>query len=699
MLLGNTKRCDTVRPLVLARVADLTWKHPKAVLAVVAAFAVVAGLFGGRVEEVLKPAGFDDPASESQLANAKLLDALGYDPVPGLVVLISPAEKQEATRLARELDDIEHVARVGAPIPSRDGSSLLLTASLDTEDEDARGAAAETAVERLRSDRADVKVGGFATAFNDVNDAVREDLIKAELIAFPVLMILLLIVFRGVVAAFVPLLIGGLSILTAFLTLRVMAAFVDTSIFALNIVTALGLGLAVDYGLLMVSRYREEIEADGATEAAHRRMVETAGRAVLYSGLTVAAALAALIVLPQRFLYSMGAGGAMVAISTAVVALLTVPAMLALLGPRINALSIRRGPAVSDESGGWHRLASAVMRRPVPVALASTAVLLAAALPLTDIRWTGPSAETVPSGFESRTVSDTIARDYAPGVEYPISVAVEGAVSEAELTRLNARIEALEGIGAAQPFRRISPQLAQATFGPRGNPLGDRVQEAVRDIRAMDDRTLVSGNTAEFIDLKESLVDHLPLVAGLITLTTLVLLFALTGSVILPIKTLLMNVLTMAATLGLVVICFQEGLLDGPLAYDGPAAIEVSMLVVLFAVTFGLATDYAVLVMARIKELHDEGMPNEQAVATGIARTGRVITAAAVLLAVVFVCFATGRIFFMKEIGIGQAAAVLIDASIVRALLVPALMRLFGDWNWWAPRPLRHLAAPARSHP
>ena len=690
---------------MLGRVADLTWKHPRAVLVAVGVLAVVALVFGARVEERLKPAGFSDPASESEIASDRLLRELGHEPVPGIVVLVdragdlrSPAVRQDVARLADELAAIPHVRRVENPLAggprtlvARDERSLLLTAFLATDDEEARGAAAEQADERLRSEVARVRVGGFATSFNDVNEAVREDLVKAELIAFPALAILLLVVFRGLVAAFIPLVIGGLSILASFLTLRVLTEFVDASIFALNIVTALGLGLAVDYGLLMVSRYREELERDGPTREAHRRTVETTGRAVVYSGLTVAAALAALVVLPQRFLYSMGAGGACVALFAAGVALFTVPALLALLGERVNALSIRRGPAVSDASGGWYRLARWVMRRPVPTALASGAVLLAAALPLLGATWTGPSAETVPSGFESRAVSDAVGRDFPPGAEYPISVTLDGAATDAELARLAERIAALDGIAATGAFRRLGPDLAQATFGPDGNPLGDRVQAAVREIRAIDGPAplLVAGNTAEFIDLKDSLVDHLPLVGALIATTTLLLLFLLTGSVVLPVKTLLMNVLTMAATMGIVVVGFQYGVLHSPLDYDGPSAIEVSMLVVLFAVTFGLATDYAVLVMARIKELHDAGLPNEEAVAVGIARTGRVITAAALLLAIVFVCFATGRIFFMKEIGIGQAAAVLIDASIVRALLVPSLMRLFGEWNWWAPRPLR----------
>jgi RND superfamily putative drug exporter len=695
---------------MFTRIANFTWRRPKLVLAGAGLFVLVAFAFGGRVEEHLKPAGFNDPASESKRAQRLLIEKAGYDGVPAVVALVrpqadgaplalrSPALRAEVRRLARKLRSVDGVKRVDNPLAgaapqliARDRSSLLLMAFLSSGDEDVGGPAAEQASDRLTSARVDVLIGGFAAGFNEVNDTTRSDLIRAELIAFPVLALLLLIVFRGVIAAGIPLLVGGLSVAGTFLALRVMSEFVDTSIFALNISTALGLGLAVDYGLLLVSRYREELERHGATEEAHRRVVETAGRTVMYSGMTVAVAMAALTIMPQRFLYSMGAGGAFVSAFAALGALLLVPAVLALLGDRVNAWSLRRGPAVSDESGGWYRLAAGVMRRPVPVALGSAAVLIALALPVLTIDLTGPNPEIIPDGKPSRVVNEAINRDYTPGLEVPVSVTVNGRASDAELKRLDAQIASIDGIASATPFRRITPDVAQATFGTEDPPLTDRSQEAVNEIRDLQAAAplLVSGNTAEFIDLKQSLSETAPIVVGLIALTTLVLLFMLTGSVILPLKTLLMNVLTLAATLGVVVAAFEWGVLHAPLAYDGPSATETSMIVVLFAVTFGLATDYAVLVLARIKELHDSGLPNEEAVAVGIARTGRVITAAAICLAAVFLAFTTSSVFFMKEIGIGQSAAVLIDASIVRALLVPALMRLFGDWNWWAPAPLR----------
>jgi uncharacterized membrane protein YdfJ with MMPL/SSD domain len=696
----------------VSRIADLTWKHPKLVLGAVGLFTLLAFAFSKDVQQHLKAAGFSDPASESARAQELLIEKTGSDAMPGIVVRVTPYERahlplrspalhRETRRLAKELLALDGIARVEDPLAggspqliAPDRGSLLLNAYFSSSDAEVLTSTADEASEQLSSKRFDVTVGGIATGFNEVNDTVEKDLVRAELIAFPLLALLLLIVFRGFVAASIPLLLGMVSVAGTFLVLRVMSEFVDTSVFALNITTAMGLGLAVDYGLLMVTRYREELERNGPSRESHRRLVESAGRTVIFSGLTVAAAMAALTLLPQRFLYSLGAGGAIVSIFAALGALLLVPALLALLGERVNALSLRRGPALSDESGGWYRLAHGVMRHPVAVAISTSALLLFLAVPVLGVNLTIPGTDNVPEGEPSREVVVTVNRDYPTTLGTPVPVVVDGRASNAELRRLSRRIGAIEGIAGPAPFRRAAPDLAVANFGLTAiadDSLSDESQDAVRSIRALNGPAplLVSGYTAEFLDLKTSLGQNLPLVIGVIALTTLILLFMLTGSVVLPLKTLLMNLLTLAGTLGVIVAAFQWGLLDGPLGYSGPEGMETSTLVLMFAVIFGLSTDYAVLVLARIKELHDSGLPNEEAVARGIARTGRVITAAGLCLAAVFLAFTTSSIFFMKEAGLGYAAAVLIDTTLVRALLVPALMRLFGDWNWWAPAPLQ----------
>jgi putative drug exporter of the RND superfamily len=700
----------------MTRVADLTWKHPKLILAAVAVFTLLAVAVGRDVEQHLKAAGFTDSASESERAGDVLREGLGYDPNPGLVVVVrapgsggldaaAPAVRREVRRLSREIAGVEYVGRVvdplrGAPgssrLIARDGQSLTIPVYLSTDDiQDAGGIAAEDVREVLASSPLDVALGGFAAGFNETNDQTRTDLTKAELIAFPVLALLLLFVFRGVVAAAIPLLLGMVSIAGTLMVLRVMSGFADTSLFALNIATGLSLGLAVDYALLLVSRYREEIGRGGASREAHRRTVQTAGRTAVFSGLTVAAAMAALIVMPQRFLYSMAVAGASVAVLSAVMAILVVPSLLALLGSRIDALSTRRGPAVSDASDGWYRLARGVMRRPVAVALASSSLLLVAASPLLWTTLTGPSAEAVPPGQPSYDAYRYLDSHYPRDVTEAVTVTVDGAAGPAQLDSFQRRVRGVDGVVRGTPFLPAGAGVAYANFALAEPALSGPSQNAVNAIRALTppggSSVLVSGNTAGFIDQKQSLVDHAPLVVALVALTTLVLLFLLTGSVLLPLKTLLMNTLTLGATLGILVLSFQEGWLDTPLDYTGPAAIEVTSLVFLFAVLFGLATDYAVLVTARIKERHDAGESNEEAVATGIARTGRVITAAALAIAVVFLAFGVSSVFFVKQIAIGMAVGVMIDATIVRALLVPSLMRLLGEWNWWAPAPLRRL--------
>jgi putative drug exporter of the RND superfamily len=698
------------------RIADLTWKHPKLVLAAVALFTLFAAVVGRDVEEHLKAAGFTDSASESERAGGILRNSLGYDPNPGLVVVVrapdggrldisDPAVRQEVNRLSSEVAQVEHIGRVanplrdkvlGAALIARDGESLVIPAYLSTDDvQDAGGIAAEEVQPVLAESSLNVALGGFAAGFDETNDQTREDLITAELIAFPILALFLLFVFRGVIAAAIPLLMGVISIIGTLLVLRVMSSFADTSLFALNIATGLSLGLAVDYALLLVSRYREEIGRGGALREAHRRTVQTAGRTAIFSGLTVAAAMAALIVMPQRFLYSMAVAGSSVAILSALMAILVVPSLLALLGPRIDALSIRRGPAVSDASDGWYRLARGVMRRPIAVALGSSVLLLAAAAPLLWTTLTGPSAEAVPSGQPSYDAYRYLESHYPRDVTEAVTVTVDGSAGPGQLAAFGRRVGSIDEIARSTPFTPVGDGVAYANFALSGPALGGESQDAVREIRGLEppgsSSVLVSGNTAGFIDQKESLVKHAPLVVAIVAITTLVLLFLLTGSILLPLKTLLMNTLTLGATLGVLVLAFQEGWLKTPLDYTGPAAIEVTSLVFLFAVIFGLATDYAVLVMARIKERYDSGDSNEEAVAVGIARTGRVITAAAVAIALVFLAFAVSSVFFVKQIAIGMAVGVMLDATVVRALLVPSLMRLLGDWNWWAPAPLRRL--------
>jgi uncharacterized membrane protein YdfJ with MMPL/SSD domain len=586
---------------MLERISRLTWHHPRLVLVGAFLFAALAVGVGHDVERHLKAAGFTDPDSESERASAILGDALGHSAEPALVVLLrapdggaldleEPAIVEEVARIADAARGADHVARVvnpiedpeaGAGLVAEDGLSVVLLGQLDTADvEDAGGLADESVRERVDSELLDVRYAGFAPGFNEVNDQTREDLTSAELIAFPLLAILLVLVFRSPVAAAVPLVIGVLSIVGTLLILRVMAEAVDTSLFALNIATALSLGLAVDYALLMVSRYREEQAVHGVSYEAHRRMVVTAGRTVMFSGLTVAGAMAALMVMPQRFLYSVGAAGAAVGLLSALTGVLVVPALLRLLGPRIDAFSIRSGPAVSDTSTRWLRLARAVMRRPVLVAVVTTAALLAVAAPLASTHLTGPSAQAVPPGQQSYEPNAYLEDHYGRQVTEPVTLTYTGPADDATLSAVYASVDEVEHVDAVAPFTRVSDDVAIGTVALDEPALSEVSQDAVRDIRDLETASgadlLVSGNTARFIDEKESLVANAPLAIGLIVLLTLVLLFLLTGSVLLPVKTLVMNTLTLAATLGILVIVFEKKFLVETLDYPGPYAVEVT---------------------------------------------------------------------------------------------------------------------------
>ncbi len=545
--------------------------------------------------------------------------------------------------------------------------------------------------------------GGSDVAFPEIGTQVSEDLARAELIAFPILFLLSLWVFRGVVAALMPPLMGALAIVTAFLAMRLVDGYVtELSIFALNLVTAMGLGLAIDYSLFVVSRYREELARTGPGREAIARTLQTAGRTVLFSALTVAAAMASLLVFPLGFLRSMGIGGMLVSLAGAVVALLVLPAVLAVLGPRVNALAPRRWRRAAEASarpasaGGWYRLAHGVMRRPGAVAVVTAALLIVAGLPFLRATFVPTNAKMLPESSEARQVAEAVERDFPAAGQAPIRVVARaGPAQDAAVGAYARRLRAVEGAGTVAPPRRLGPDTVEIDVLPPGDPVAPRnldVVRAVRDVPApvpVD----VGGDAAAFVDQQDSLRASLPLGLALLACTTLVILFLMTGSVVLPVKALLMNLLTLSATFGLLVLIFEDGRLEGLLGYTSAGGLEATQPVLLFAIAFGLATDYAVFLLSRIKEARDGGLADREAVAFGVERTGRIVTAAALLFIVAVGAFATSGVLFIKQVGIGTAIAVAIDATIVRALLVPALMALLGRWNWWAPAPLRRLHA------
>jgi RND superfamily putative drug exporter len=691
----------------LARLAD---RRARRIGLIAIAFFLLAGALGGSVASRLDPYGADDPATEAVQARQQLEDA-GLR-IPAVLVLVEHAPvAQAATRhrlagLERELRARHAVKSVSGyyttgsrDFVSRDGDATYLAVALKQTDDKKWQEAGGDIADRLGG-RPGITVGGAAVAQEQVNKQVEEDLRKAEMLAFPLLFLLSFVFFRSLVAALLPVMIGLLAIVGTFLILRVASEFGSISIFALNLTTGLGLGLAIDYSLFIVSRYREEIAKDGPGLPAMRRVLATAGRTVFFSSLTVAAALASLLVFPQRFLYSMGLGGSLVVLLAALISLTVLPAVLTLLGTRINSLSphfLRRRAEAdtrSDEQGFWYRLSRFVMRRPVPVATLSALFLIVLGLPFFAIKFNTVDPSVLPKEASARQAYDTVSSDFPPYRETPIWVSVEGAAPKATAA-LAARVRHTPGVAAVAPPQPLGggvTAIQAISRNPFNSDASKSTVERIRDVAAPPGATvLVGGATADFIDFQGSLARHLPIAFAIIVLATLVILFLMTGSVVLPIKSLIMNVLNLSAVFGLLVLIFQDGRFEGLLGYTSSGAIEQTMPILLFAVAFGLSTDYAVFLLSRIKEARDNGASDSECVAIGLERTGRIVTAAALLFAVAIGAFATSKIIFIKQNGVGTALAVLIDASIVRALLVPSLMELLGKWNWWAPAPLRRL--------
>ncbi len=691
----------------LARLAN---GHPRRVGIAAIVFFVLAAALGGSVADRLDPYGADDPATESVKAMDRLEDA-GLR-IPAVLVLLedvdvdAPATRARVKALERSVrqhPDVKSVSGYydtlsGVFVSSDRRSTYFLVTLEPTEDKQWQEAAADVA--SSLSDEPGVVVGGAAVAQEQVNKQVEKDLQKAELLALPLLFLLSLLFFRSLVAAALPVMIGVLAIVGTFLIIRLLSEAGSISIFALNLTTGLGLGLAIDYSLFVVSRYREEIAKDGPGLAAMRRVMATAGRTVLFSSLTVAAALASLIVFPQRFLYSMGFGGALVTLLAALVSLTVLPAVLTLLGTRVNSLSPkflrRRAEAETrpDEQGFWYRLSRFVMRRPAPIATLSALFLIILGLPFFNIKFTAADPAILPEEASARQAYDKVNSEFPPYRETPIWISIEGG-SPATVARFSEEVRGVSGVGEVNqplPLQGGVSAIQITSANPFRSELSRETVEWLRKKEPPPGTTvLVGGATADFIDFQSSLSNHLPIALAIIVIATLVILFLMTGSVVLPIKSLIMNFLNLSAVFGLLVLIFQEGRLESFFDYTGQGALEQTMPILLFALAFGLSTDYAVFLLSRIKEARDNGASDSEAVAIGLERTGRIVTAAALMFAVAIGAFATSQIIFIKQNGVGTALAVLIDASIIRALLVPSLMELLGKWNWWAPAPLRRL--------
>lgn len=693
-------------------------------LVVVAAVVVGAGAVGK-----LKGGGFDDPASESSRARAALAKTLDQ-PGANLLLLVTapdgatvdaPPVAAAGRDAARRLDAQPGVSILGdywtapkaaaAGLRSTDGRKALVVAHVDGDEDAVRerteelGPLLTTTVDGVR-----IETGGFGQANADITGQVTKDLARAESLAIPLTLTLLVVVFASVVAGLLPLLVGGIAIAGTFAALSVIAEVADVSIFALNLTTALGLGLGIDYALLIVSRFREELERGRDVEDAVAVTLRTAGRTVLFSAATIAVALSALMVFPLFFLRSFAYAGIAVVAVTAVASVVTMPALLRVLGPRVNLLRVGpRRSALPSSTGFWSRLAALVMRRPVLTALPVVAVLVTMAVPFFGVEFGVPDDRAVPAAdSQGRRVGDVLRADFASRDSEALTVVlprVEG--GPAAVGDYAARVSGLAGVarvdastGTYVQGRRVAPGRPDLAVGeaagvrvvPSVDAYSDAAEDlvgAVRGVAAPGER-LVGGPSAELVDAKAAIAERLPLAAGLIALTTFLLLFLFTGSVLLPLKALVLNAATIVAVVGAMVWVFQEGHLADLLGFT-PLPLTVTMPLLMFCVAFGLSMDYEVFLLGRIKEQHDAGADTTTAVAAGLERTGRIVTTAAALLAITFFALVSSKVSFIQMFGLGTGLAVVLDATLVRGVLVPSLMRVMGPANWWAPQPLRWL--------
>ncbi len=705
---------------------------PRTILIASVAFIVLAGAVGASVVDHLSTGGFEDPASESTEAAARI-EALFGVADPDVVLLVDArggsvddaAVQKAGLALTDALKGEEGVARVDSywslggapPLRSSDGTKAMVLANLEGSQND-KNALLEELTPKYTGSTSVVKVsvGGFAEVFRQVTTQVEKDLVRAELIAIPILLILLSFVFRGVVAATLPLGVGLVAVLGTLLILRVVAAFTEVSIFALNLTTGMGLGLGIDYSLFIVSRFREEMHKGRTVDDSVITTVETAGRTVVFSAIAVAASMSALLLFPIVFLRSFAYAGIPVVALAAAGSIVTLPALLKVLGPRVDSLSIRGSTGAKAEGRAWHQIATLVMRRPIPIATGGVLILLLLGAPFLRAEVGLPDDRVLPPGAAGRIVSDEIRADFVGNEAFALSVLADGVdvqdssvQVEAYARRLSrmqpvARVDAATGSYVDGALLFESDVLKQrfgaddATFfsvvlSPSIETQSPEAEDVVRDIRASEAPfpIQVTGASAALVDGKHVVLSRIPLALSLIAVFTFITLFLLFGSVLVPIKALVLNLLSLTATFGAMVWIFQEGHFAETLNFTPTGTLILSNIILMFCIAFGLSMDYEVFLLSRIKEEYDRTGDNDASVAIGLERTGRIVTAAAALIAVVFIAMVGAGVAFIKLFGLGLALAVIMDATLVRALLVPAFMKLMGSANWWAPPALKRV--------
>lgn len=716
---------------------------PKLVLTLAVVLLVAAGVYGIGAAEKMLAGGYEDPGAESTHATEALTDAFGQggpqvviklDGKPGTDMATDPAAQAVGKQITDKLAATEWVQQpvlsiwtapqLAGELLSRDKSSTQIIAGLDGGDELAPKHAEQLADELTGTRQGiEVKVGGPALVYTQVNKQTSKDLAIAEAIAIPISFLLLIVIFGGVVAAALPVLVGVVAIVGTMALLRVISEFTDVSIFALNLTTAMGLALAIDYTLLIVTRYREEVDRGQSRDEAIVRTINTAGRTVIFSAVTVGLSLAALAIFPMYFLRSFAYAGIGVVAVAVLAAIVLTPALLAVLGDKVDALDLRRAvrkifrrPAPTPkplEEGLWYRSAQWVLRRAVPVAIVVTTFLVVLGLPFIGIKFGFPDDRVLPASASAHSIQQEIRADYSENVASNVTAVVEGAVEQKEMADYATALSTVDAVtsvsspaGVFRDGRQVAPpppgliEGADSLINITGDvePMETAGQNQIQALREVPQpagsRVSFTGLAAVNADTVDAIYKYLPWVLIVIAIATYLLLFLFTGSVVLPLKALVMNVLSLSATFGAMVWIFQDGHLGG-LGTTPMGHLVATMPVLMFCIAFGLSMDYEVFLLGRIREewlkSGQTREDNDRAVAIGLARTGRVVTAAALLMAIVFAGIAASQVSFMRMFGVGLTLAVLMDATLIRMMLVPAFMRLAGRWNWWAPKPLRKL--------
>ncbi|MGH8890373.1 MAG: MMPL family transporter [Acidothermaceae bacterium] len=694
---------------------------------------VAAGIWGGSVGKRLSSGGYYDPHSESVVAADHIKNVLGVPSDDATVLFTSNrpvTDPSVESAIEPALAALPHAAAPGyvsygtshqKQLISADGRATYATVQLAGEtdaEQNASFAVVKNALANASLPGITIDYAGLVPLNKEISGQVSKDLRRAETLSLPIVLILLVVIFGSLASAGLPLAVGICGILSALAALRLLTFFVSVSIFAENMVTMLGLGLAVDYALFMVSRFREELPRQASrpdpVRAALLRTMATAGRTVAFSGVTIAASAASLTLFPESFLRSMGYGGIAVVLVDVIASLTLLPALLAVLGPKVDALRVptpwrrkQRGRVELSSSGvqlgtdaeahgAWFRLAHSVMRRPVLYAVPIVALLAVMALPFLNVTFGGYTTRVLPTTAHARMVTDRMSADFPSNATQPIQVVVEH-VSQAGLVPYVSQLAKATGVtGAEVVAQKNDNALVQIGFD--GDPISQQARDALAHVRAVaipaGSRVLVGGATAFLVDQLHSIGHVLPWMILVMVVAMLVLLFLAFGSFVLPIKAILMNTLSIGASFGAITWIFQSGHFANLLGFSKLGYLDATDPILMLAVVFGLSMDYEVFLLSRIREEWDAGRggrPNSQrnrdAVAVGLQRSGRIITSAALLLVVVIGSFATSEVTTLKLLGVGMALAIFVDATIVRAMLVPAVMRLLGAVNWWAPRP------------